>query len=358
MISIFRALRETNEVTLLTREYNEHNKELSSNLDEARIIRLRKILPRVNSRLPAGRYLTKLRNALDALLSFPKEMDADIFIVADMYFLARWAKKRYRVPTIAIIFRPYFHTDMLQPTGLRPFKAFARCLEKRLYRSADLVLTNCIYIKDVIQSNLSINAEVLMSPIDPALFTPNYDIKRDNLILSVGRIDPCKHPLEMTKIFRQIEGDYELIIAGIVEPENEQYYQEVSKIAKTDNRITLIPNPPREHLPSLYQKASVFWHINPTEEVGGAILEAAACGTPTVAMRGGGLEQTIINSETGFVVENEDEFIHKTIFLLENKDARETMGKQAIEHAVKHHGIDVFSKKLNDFVDSLRYKVE
>lgn len=358
LISMARVLQGTHEITLLTREYNEHNDELSVVLGGINVIPVCSKLPRLNFRYPVSQFpvfqiLKKLRNGLDALISFPKEIDADIFIGAHIYFLSNLAKRRNVTHTIAMIFRPYFHTDVLQLTWMRPLRALMRYLEKQTYKDVDLVLCHCTYIQNVIYSGLSLKPEVLPPPIDVDYFKPNSDTKRDNLILSLSRIDPCKHLLEMTEVFNQLKGDYKFIIAGVIEQGNERYFEELSKIAKRDNRITLIPNPSRTQLPSLYQEATVFWHMNPTEETGTTIQEAAACGTPTVALQGGGLSETIINSKTGFLVESKKEFIDKTIFLLKNKEARDMMGKQAREHIIRRYSYGAFGQRLDELLNSL-----
>jgi glycosyltransferase involved in cell wall biosynthesis len=89
-----------------------------------------------------------------------------------------------------------------------------------------------------------------------------------------------------------------------------------------------------------------------------AVLEANACGTIAVGNNVEGLKDSIINNKTGFLVNCYDakEFANKIIEVLNNKNLRETLGKNARKWAEKHD-LDLMAKKtLEVFENELREK--
>ncbi|MGA3489669.1 glycosyltransferase family 4 protein [Micromonosporaceae bacterium DT55] len=64
------------------------------------------------------------------------------------------------------------------------------------------------------------------------------------------------------------------------------------------------------------------------------IVEAGALGTPTVAFRGaGGVEESLVDSETGFLAEDLDDYVAKVRLLLTDDALRTTMAAAARQHA-------------------------
>ena len=61
-----------------------------------------------------------------------------------------------------------------------------------------------------------------------------------------------------------------------------------------------------------------------------AVLEAAAQGTPAVVYRGaGGVEESVVDGETGFVADDLDDLVDCVDRLLVDDDLRERLGRQA-----------------------------
>lgn len=66
------------------------------------------------------------------------------------------------------------------------------------------------------------------------------------------------------------------------------------------------------------------------------IVEAGAVGTPTVAFRGaGGVEESLVDGETGLLADNLDDFVAKVRLLLTDDAYRSTMGAAARAHAAR-----------------------
>ncbi|MBO4165303.1 glycosyltransferase family 4 protein [Micromonospora sp. MMS20-R2-23] len=84
--------------------------------------------------------------------------------------------------------------------------------------------------------------------------------------------------------------------------------------------------------------ASAWVALTPSlkEGWGLTIVEAGAVGTPTVAFRGaGGVEESLVDGETGLLAEDVDDFVAKVRLLLTDDGYRATMGTAARAHAAR-----------------------
>jgi glycosyltransferase involved in cell wall biosynthesis len=85
----------------------------------------------------------------------------------------------------------------------------------------------------------------------------------------------------------------------------------------------------------ILQSAWINVYPSPKEGWGITNVEAAACGTPSVASDAPGLRESVLDGRTGFLVPHGDVGAWTAALrrLIENEKLRETMGARAIEHA-------------------------
>ncbi len=67
------------------------------------------------------------------------------------------------------------------------------------------------------------------------------------------------------------------------------------------DRIRLVGSQARESLPAFYQAADLFLFASETETQGLVLAEAHACGLPAVAVRASGVEEVVMDGETGIL---------------------------------------------------------
>jgi glycosyltransferase involved in cell wall biosynthesis len=80
----------------------------------------------------------------------------------------------------------------------------------------------------------------------------------------------------------------------------------------------------------LLQRSWIHVTASECEGWGLTVTEAAACGTPTVAVAAGGLAESVVDGETGMLVENADEMARVLDALIDDDVSRERLGQAAL----------------------------
>jgi glycosyltransferase involved in cell wall biosynthesis/O-antigen/teichoic acid export membrane protein len=83
----------------------------------------------------------------------------------------------------------------------------------------------------------------------------------------------------------------------------------------------------------LFQRAWVNMTASSAEGWCLTVMEAAACGTPSVAMAVGGLPESIVDGETGLLANTPEELVEKTRLIVGDAALRERLGERARERA-------------------------
>lgn len=94
--------------------------------------------------------------------------------------------------------------------------------------------------------------------------------------------------------------------------------------------------------------SSFYIMTSQTESFGLVLLEAASCGLPLIAFSGSDGPETIIeNGKNGFLCkkENYGDMLNKIIYLIENKDIRKKLGKNARKLALEKYSEEKVMKK-------------
>ncbi|MGD2111482.1 MAG: glycosyltransferase family 4 protein [Phycisphaerae bacterium] len=131
---------------------------------------------------------------------------------------------------------------------------------------------------------------------------PFEPVKEDYLLFA-GRLSPEKGPDTAIEVARR--AGRRLIIAGMIEPQYQDFFDQRIKPHIDGRNIEYLGLLTRNHLAPLYRKAAgVLFMINWCEPFGLVAVEAQASGTPLIATRFGALPEIIREGETGFVVDS------------------------------------------------------
>lgn len=97
-----------------------------------------------------------------------------------------------------------------------------------------------------------------------------------------------------------------------------------------------------------YRKADIFVFFSEGEGMPNVVLEAGASGLPVVSSNVGGIPEMILEGETGFLLDSDDEngFFQATMRLILNEALRKQMGYRARHHIELNYGKDKLPGRL------------
>lgn len=173
----------------------------------------------------------------------------------------------------------------------------------------------------------------VFKPVDSGVIRQKYGLGDRHIILGLASIWMKEKGFEdMLHIARKATEDEVVVMVGkMTEKQMRLLPETVVRIARTDNQ---------HELAALYAAATVF--VNPTwqDNYPTVNLESIACGTPVITYRTGGSPESIVEGETGFVVEQGD--IDGVISHIRDI---ETTGKEAFSAKCREHAIANFRKE-------------
>ena len=253
--------------------------------------------------------------------------------------------------------KPYF----VYAHGVEILSPIKRKLKykKRFYsfilKNANLVITNSNNTKKILlQYDIPLK-KIFTVPLGADLkkFNPNLNptelIKRHNLygkklILSVGHLVKRKgfdYVLKSLPTVLENVKDAFYVIVG--EGEDKSRLKTLVKDLKIEKNVLFAGKVSEEELPYYYAMSDVFVMLSrelrsgDIEGFGIVFVEANACGKPVIGGRSGGIEDAVLDGETGLLVNPTDtEEISKGIIkLLTDREYAERLGEKGRKRAEK-----------------------
>lgn len=167
-----------------------------------------------------------------------------------------------------------------------------------------------------------------------------YALDGKKVILTIARMSEGKgypHLLRIfPKILEQVHNAVWLVIGDGVK--KDWFIKEMQK-KNLQNVIRFIGEMPHQELKNYYYLADLFVLLTHPDEgreegLGLVFLEAAACGLPVVAGKSGGVEEAVLNGETGIIVDiyrGDKQIIETIVGLLKNENYARQLGQSARE---------------------------
>jgi glycosyltransferase involved in cell wall biosynthesis len=177
-----------------------------------------------------------------------------------------------------------------------------RALDIRLSRQVSSYAANSREVQSRIRRFWGRDARVINPPVDVEYFVDAPTSQRTQerrYLLGVGRWIPYKNFDLMIEIADATR--IPLVIAGSG-PEEDSLRRSAARVRVP---VTFEQRPSRERLRELYWGAKAL--LFPAHEDFGIIpVEAMACGAPVLGMRRGGLLETVVEGQTGFLIDSND----------------------------------------------------
>ena len=128
------------------------------------------------------------------------------------------------------------------------------------------------------------------------------------------------------------------------------------EIVNDDVEIQYVPFVSEREIVALYsQAADIYLHPARAETFPTSILEAVSCGTPVIATDVGGIPETVIEGETGYLVPVGDDiaFADRITKLINDDNLRKKMSDNAYNYAKRNFNLEVVSKQHIEFYEEI-----
>ncbi len=186
--------------------------------------------------------------------------------------------------------------------------------EKMVMTSSDFVTASSEFENVLISENYKIDKNKIkqITPgVDREVFSPNPSIKRENIFLSIGRIQPQKGQLDVLKFlnnFRKIESNFKcFFIGGPSGKSGDEYLEELKKsIEELDlgSHVEFLDSLSQSKIKELLNRSKLLLHTSKFETFGLVAIEANSMGVPVLTSNKGSLVEIIEDNINGFLSEN------------------------------------------------------
>ncbi|MFI5266911.1 MAG: glycosyltransferase [Chloroflexota bacterium] len=191
----------------------------------------------------------------------------------------------------------------------------------------------------------------LFHPMDRELAKQQLGLNGKRMLLFVGRMDRIKGVETLLRMAGElIAADPRLrlsvlIVGGdrqvrVVDDASRELVRLRALVGELGlRRVVKFVGPKEQHeLPAYYAAADVCVVPSYAESFGMVAVEAMACGTPVVASRAGGLQSTVVDGVTGFLVPSgqPDEFARRVRQVLDSAELRDRLGQAAVQAASRY----------------------
>ena len=158
-------------------------------------------------------------------------------------------------------------------------------------------------------------------------------------IIATDLSDPIKNVVVAKEIFRKLASStlkpVRLVTVGRNPP-----------AALVENGITNLQSIERtEEIVDFYNSLDVIICTSLIETFPTILLEAGACGVPAVVFNIGGMADIVIDGVTGYVVGGKEDAVSKLENLLNDKDLRTTLSRQARKYVEDNYSLEIILEK-------------
>ena len=209
---------------------------------------------------------------------------------------------------------PYVFTSHSLGVFLEGYNKERVDCEKMVMTSSNFVTASSHYEHVMISENYKIDENKIkkITPgLDRKIFTPDLNLARENIFLSIGRIQEQKRQLETIKFlnnFRKIDNNFLCyFIGGPSGKSGDDYLAELKESVKEFNlesHVEFLGNLPQTKIKDFMNKSKLLIHTSQYETFGLVAIEANSMGVPILSINTGSLIEIIENNKNGYFAED------------------------------------------------------
>ena len=264
----------------------------------------------------------------------------DIDVIHAHYWLsglvAKKVKEKYKIP---FIFTSHSLGVFVQENNLGRISS-----EQEIFTAADKITASSIFEKENLLTRYGVDKlkiHIVTPGLNRKIFKAYRGEKRNNTILSVGRIQKQKGQLQTLDLFKslqyRIKGLELVFVGGPSGADGESYLNKMKnriEELRIEEEVKFVGSLSQKKLVKLMRKSKLLIHSAENETFGLVAIEAHRLGVPVLSMNQGSFKELISNNENGLVAKSFDDvqvydFIIK---LFEDAEYR----SQVINSAVKN----------------------
>lgn len=173
-------------------------------------------------------------------------------------------------------------------------------MRRVLRRSTHVTAVSEFLAREIGAIALGQQVQVAPMPIDLSVFTPVSATAEKERFLFVGRLNAQKGVSDVLRALARCEPTAQLDIVG--EGEDSVTLHTLATTLGVERRVTWHGMLAQCDLPALYRRATALVVPSDQEGLGLVAVEAACCGTPTIAYDGGGITDVVSSPSAGWLV--------------------------------------------------------
>jgi len=208
-------------------------------------------------------------------------------------------------------------------------------------------LCNSYFSRESILRMYGINSHVSYLGVDTEMFKP-LEVSEKKFILSVGTFTPEKGHGFLVDSLALMDPEIRpklIVVSNSSYPPWKSYLEEHAEKLNVDMEILSLIND--QELAVLYNQAEVVVYSPYLEPFGLVPVESMACGTPVVAVKEGGVRETVIHKKTGLLIDRDEELFAEAVTKMLSKDyKRYDMGKKSVKTVQNYWTIDHAGERL------------
>lgn len=243
---------------------------------------------------------------------------------------------------------------------------YSGLLYRWLLNGVQLVHVSNKFTQNFLNQHFKVNSKLIYYPFLVDEILEEKEKYKSSFIFSnsliniafVGRLSEQKGIDILISIINKLIMKKEIskkLVLNIFGNGEEKYNLKMKNISKTYSWVKYFGHIENKYIPNILSKQDLLISTSKWEVLPFNILEAQGMGLPVIAFNIPGPNDIIVNGETGFLLDNEDEFINRLLGFIENKYYFDKNEIQSIIK-IKFDPKIIYNNLLLMFKDAINYE--